>query len=160
MKDAAVTFSSFLPDEAATLAFGEKLALSLQPGLFIAISGELGSGKTTLARGMLRGLGHKGKVKSPTYTLVEHYKLSRLNLYHFDFYRFKDAHELLEAGLREHFDGRNVCIAEWPERAHGLLPVADLSISLAEERNGRRIRLVALTESGKNCLTGIPNWSN
>ena len=157
MNEAAVTFSSFLPDEAATLAFGVTLSASLQPGLFIAISGELGSGKTTLARGLLRGLGYEGKVKSPTYTLVEHYKLSRLNLYHFDFYRFKDAQELVEAGLRDHFDGRNVCVAEWPERALGLLPIADLSISLAEERNGRRIRVVALTESGKNCLAGIPN---
>ena len=160
MNDAAVTCSSFLPDEAATLAFGEKLASSLQAGLLIAISGELGSGKTTLARGMLRGLGYGGKVKSPTYTLVEHYKLSRLNLYHFDFYRFKDAQELLEAGLRDNFDGRNVCVVEWPERAQGLLPPADLSISLVEERNGRRIRLVAHTESGKNCFAGIANWSN
>ncbi|HEV8261897.1 MAG TPA: tRNA (adenosine(37)-N6)-threonylcarbamoyltransferase complex ATPase subunit type 1 TsaE, partial [Burkholderiales bacterium] len=70
MNSAAVELSAFLPDEAATLGFGEKLAQLLQPGLFVALSGELGSGKTTLARGILRGLGYEGKVKSPTYTLV------------------------------------------------------------------------------------------
>ena len=157
MNDAAVTLSAFLRDEAATLAFGEKLSLGLHPGLFIGISGELGSGKTTLARGILRGLGFRGKVKSPTYTLVELYKLSRLNLYHFDLYRFKDSRELLEAGFRDNFDSRNVCVVEWPERAQDLLPGADLSVSLEEERGGRRVRIVAHTESGKNCLAGIAN---
>ena len=155
MSSAAATFSAFLQDEAATLAFGEKLALDLQPGLLIGLSGELGSGKTTLARGILRGLGYQGKVKSPTYTLVELYKLSRLDLYHFDLYRFKDSQELLEAGFREYFDSRNVCVVEWPERARDLLPGADLSVSLVEEGKGRRVRIVAHTESGKNCLAAI-----
>jgi len=155
VNSAAVELSAFLPDEAATLGFGEKLAQVLQPGLFVALSGELGSGKTTLARGMLRGLGYEGKVKSPTYTLVEHYKLSRLDLYHFDFYRFKDSRELLEAGFRDDFDSRKVCLIEWPERAQDLLPIADLSVSLMEERGGRRVRIAAQTELGKNCLARI-----
>ena len=157
MNSAAVTLSSFLPDESATLAFGEKLASGLQPGLFIGLSGELGSGKTTLVRGILRGLGYQRKVKSPTYTLVELYKLSRLDLYHFDLYRFKDGRELLEAGFRDNFDSRNVCVVEWPERALDLLPGADLSVSLVEEGNGRRVIIVAHTDSGKNCLAGIAN---
>ena len=157
MNSAAVVLSAFLPDEAATLGFGEKLAQVLQPGLIVALSGELGSGKTTLARGVLRGLGYEGKVKSPTYTLVEHYKLSRLDLYHFDFYRFKDSRELLEAGFRDDFDSRNVCLIEWAERAQELLPTADLSVSLVEERGGRRIRIAAQTRLGKNCLARIAN---
>ena len=157
MNSAAVVLSAFLPDEAATLGFGEKLAQVLQPGLIVALSGELGSGKTTLARGVLRGLGYEGKVKSPTYTLVEHYKLSRLDLYHFDFYRFKDSRELLEAGFRDDFDSRNVCLIEWAERAQELLPTADLSVSLVEERGGRRIRIAAQTGLGKNCLARIAN---
>ena len=157
MNSAAVVLSAFLPDEAATLGFGEKLAQVLQPGLIVALSGELGSGKTTLARGILRGLGYEGKVKSPTYTLVEHYKLSRLDLYHFDFYRFKDSRELLEAGFRDDFDSRNVCLIEWAERAQELLPTADLSVSLVEERGGRRIRIAAQTGLGKNCLARIAN---
>ena len=155
MSDALVELSAFLPDEAATLRFGEKLAQVLQPGLFVSLSGELGSGKTTLARGILRGLGYEGKVKSPTYTLVEVYELSRLDLYHFDLYRFKDSRELLEAGFRDDFDSRNVCLVEWPERAKDLLPIADLSVSLAEERGGRHARIAAQTESGKNCLARI-----
>ena len=155
MSDALVELSAFLPDEAATLQFGDKLAQVLQPGLFVALSGELGSGKTTLARGILRGLGYEGKVKSPTYTLVEVYELSRLDLYHFDLYRFKDSRELLGAGFRDDFDSRNVCLVEWPERAKDLLPIADLSVSLAEERGGRRVRIAAQTESGKNCLARI-----
>jgi len=155
VSDTVVELSAFLPDEAATLGFGEKLAQVLQPGLFVALSGELGSGKTTLARGILRGLGYEGKVKSPTYTLVEVYELSRLDLYHFDLYRFKDSRELLEAGFRDNFDSRNVCLVEWPERAKDLLPVADLSVSFAEERGGRHARIAAQTESGKNCLARI-----
>jgi len=155
VSDDVFEFSAFLPDEAATLGFGEKLAQVLQPGLFVALSGELGSGKTTLARGILRGLGYEGKVKSPTYTLVEVYELSRLDLYHFDLYRFKDSRELLGAGFRDDFDSRNVCLVEWPERAKDLLPIADLSVSLAEERGGRHARIAAQTESGKNCLARI-----
>ena len=155
MSSAAVEISAFLPDEAATLGFGEKLAHVLQPGLFVALSGELGSGKTTLARGILRGLGFEGKVKSPTYSLVELYNLSRLDLYHFDLYRFKDSRELLEAGFRDAFDSRNVCLVEWPERAQDLLPMADLSVSLVEERGGRRVRIAAHTELGKTCLARI-----
>ena len=114
--------SVFLPDEAATLALGSRLARILEPGLFVALSGNLGSGKTTLTRGILRGLGYQGKVKSPTYTLVELYNLSKLDLYHFDFYRFNDPQEWLDAGFRDHFEPSNICLVEWPERAVGLLP--------------------------------------
>jgi tRNA threonylcarbamoyladenosine biosynthesis protein TsaE len=155
MNRAAVEVSAFLEDESATLAFGARLAQVLESGLYIALCGDLGSGKTTLVRGVLRGLGYQGKVKSPTYTLVELYNLSRLDLYHFDLYRFKDPQELLDAGFGEDFDSRNVCLVEWPERAHGLLPAPDLRISLIEERGGRRVRIAAETELGKKCLARL-----
>jgi tRNA threonylcarbamoyladenosine biosynthesis protein TsaE len=149
--------SAFLPDEAATLAFGNRLAQVLEPGLFVSLSGNLGSGKTTLTRGILRGLGYPGKVKSPTYTLVELYNLSKLDLYHFDFYRFNDPQEWLDAGFRDYFDPRNICLVEWPERARDLLPVADLKIALSMEGEGRRIDIAAETEHGKRCLDRLPD---
>jgi tRNA threonylcarbamoyladenosine biosynthesis protein TsaE len=142
----------FLADEAATLAWGRKLGAVLQPGMFVSLSGELGSGKTTLARGILRGLGYDGKVKSPTYTLVELYKLFRLDLYHFDLYRFNNPQEWLDAGFRENFGESSICLVEWPERAAGLLPEADLKISLAAEHAGRTLMISAETEPGRHCL--------
>ena len=149
--------SVYLPDETATLALGSRLALVLEPGLYVALSGNLGSGKTTLTRGILRGLGYQGKVKSPTYTLVELYNLSKLDLYHFDFYRFNDPQEWLDAGFRDHFEPRNICLVEWPERAEGLLPSPDLKIALNEEDGGRRARIAAETEHGKRCLDRLPD---
>lgn len=150
-------FSIFLADEEATLALGRRLARVLEPGLYVALSGHLGSGKTTLTRGMLRELGYTGKVKSPTYTLVEVYNLSRLDLYHFDFYRFNDPTEWTEAGFREYFAARNVCLVEWPERAEGLLPAPDLKVELHEESGARRACIVAETERGKFCLSHLPD---
>lgn len=152
MNPSPVELSAFLADEAATLALGQNLATALEPGMFVSLSGELGSGKTTLARGILRGLGFQGKVKSPTYTLVELYKLSRLDLYHFDLYLFKDPQELLDAGFRDNFGDGNICLVEWPERAAGLLPQADVEIALAAEGAGRRLRIKAETEPGRHCL--------
>ena len=149
--------SMFLPDEAATLALGNRLALVIEPGLYLALSGNLGSGKTTLTRGILRGLGYQGKVKSPTYTLVELYNLSKLDLYHFDFYRFNDPQEWLDAGFRDHFEPSNVCLVEWPERVRDLLPDPDLKISLSVEGDGRRSRIAAETEHGKRCLEHLPD---
>jgi tRNA threonylcarbamoyladenosine biosynthesis protein TsaE len=149
--------SALLPDETATLALGNRLAQVIEPGLHVALSGDLGSGKTTLSRGILRGLGYQGKVKSPTYTLVELYNLSKLDLYHFDFYRFNDPQEWLDAGFRDYFDPGTVCLVEWPERAGDLLPVPDLRVSLSVEGEGRRVRIAAQTELGKRCLERLPD---
>jgi len=121
---------TFLPDEAATLALGAALAHGLEPGLIVYLRGDLGAGKTTLVRGVLRELGYQGAVRSPTYTLVEVYELSRLDLHHFDFYRFSDPREWIDAGFRESFNGRNVSLIEWPEKAAGSVPPADLEIAL------------------------------
>ncbi len=139
-----------LPDEAATLALGGRLAGHLQPGDVIFLSGELGAGKTTLTRGVLRGLGFGGRVKSPTYTLVELYEISRLHLYHFDFYRFADPQEWLESGFRDLFNETNICLVEWPEKAGELLPPGDLTLTLkATPSNGRTAWIQAATPRGK-----------
>ena len=145
----------FLPDELATLELGARLARALHPRLIIYLKGELGAGKTTLVRGALRELGYTGRVKSPTYALVEVYCLSRLYLHHFDFYRFKDPAEWIDAGFRDVFGGENVCLVEWPEKAGGLLPSADLEISLEHQDTGRSAHLSALTTAGTECLRHI-----
>jgi tRNA threonylcarbamoyladenosine biosynthesis protein TsaE len=145
----------FLPDEAATLAFGAQLARALVPGLTIYLVGDLGAGKTTLTRGVLRGLGYTGKVKSPTYTLLELYTVSSLYLYHFDFYRFADPQEWLDAGFREYFNADSVCIVEWPEKAGEFLPAPDLRIQLEAQQSGRSLHVHAETEAGKQCLARL-----
>ena len=141
-----------LADEAATLALGVEIAAALHPGLIVFLRGNLGAGKTTLARGILRGLGYQGKVKSPTYNLVELYKISRLYFYHFDFYRFNDPIEWEDAGFREYFNAESICLVEWPEKAHGLLPAADLQILLSITETGRNVEIQAGTEAGRQCL--------
>ena len=150
-----VALKTILPDEAATLALGAALAGALEPGLVIYLRGELGAGKTTLARGALRALGHEGPVKSPTYTLVEVYELSRLHLHHFDFYRFHDPREWIDAGFRESFNGRNVSLVEWPEKADGMLPPADLEVVLELHATGRSAELTPRTKAGEECLARV-----
>lgn len=147
-----------LPDETATLALGADLAQALAPGLVIWLEGDLGSGKTTLVRGVLRGLGYAGNVKSPTYTLVELYAISRLNLHHFDFYRFSQPEEYLDAGLDEYFRGGAVCFVEWPDKAGEYLAAADLRIVLRLEDGGRRAECIPLTEAGRACLNALRNF--
>ena len=144
-----------LPDEGATLALGGALAAWLEPGLSIYLRGDLGAGKTTLVRGVLRALGYAGPVKSPTYTLVELYEVSRLVLHHFDFYRFHDPHEWSDAGFRESFNGRNVSLIEWPEKAGGLLPTPDIEIVLASSGDGRSASLQARSDRGERCLARL-----
>lgn len=152
------SFSIDLADTAATEALGACLAHALAPGLTLFLDGDLGAGKTTLVRGALRALGHAGKVKSPTFTLLESYAISSLNfpLYHFDFYRFTDPDEFIEAGLDEYFgqtgDAAGVCLVEWPDKAGGHLPPPDLCIALAVVGEARRARLSACSERGRTCL--------
>jgi tRNA threonylcarbamoyladenosine biosynthesis protein TsaE len=150
-----VALKTNLPDEQATLALGAAVGFALEPGLVIYLSGELGAGKTTLARGLLRALGHTGPVKSPTYTLVEVYEVSRLHLHHFDFYRFRDPREWTDAGFRESFNGRTVSLIEWPEKAAGQLPPADLRIHLGLLATGRSAELTSSTPAGQKLLSRI-----
>ena len=144
-----------LPDAAATERLGEALAAGIGPGRVIHLSGELGAGKTTLVRAMLHRLGHPGRVKSPTYTLVEPYELSRLHLYHFDFYRFKDRSEWLSSGFQDYFDGSAACVVEWPERAAGLLSAPDLEIGITFSGSGRQAALSARTPAGESWLSAL-----
>lgn len=138
-----------LPDEAATLALGAALAVAIEPGSRIYLEGDLGSGKTTLVRGLLRAMGTKEKVKSPTYTLVEVHVVSGLHLYHFDFYRLNRAEEFLDAGLEEYLSGTGVCLVEWPDKAAPYLPQPDLRVAIELDGPGRRAVLLARSERGR-----------
>ncbi len=150
-------FVAHLPDESATRSIGAKIAKCLAPGFRVYLRGELGSGKTTLVRGMLEGLGYRGRVKSPTYTLVEVYVVSRLNFYHFDFYRFRQPEEWNEAGFRDYFNDSDACVVEWPEKAGPGLPRPDLEVSLTHAPPGRDIRIRSLSPAGRRCLSA---WSS
>jgi tRNA threonylcarbamoyladenosine biosynthesis protein TsaE len=145
-------WSAYLGDAAATARLGARLAECIEPGMRVYFRGELGGGKSTLIRGLLRGLGILDRVKSPSYALVELYAISRLNLYHFDFYRFLDARELEDAGLAEYFRGEGVCLVEWPERAGDSLPRPDLELTLSYAGAGRQVSARANSASGARCL--------
>ena len=142
--------------EDATQAFASVLAL--QPDIrhaFIALHGNLGAGKTTLVRHLLRALGVSGRVKSPTYAVVEPYELADLNVWHFDFYRFADPQEWEDAGFRDIFASAGLKLAEWPEKAGDKLPVADLDITLTTlSDTARGISLRANTATGVALLDG------
>ncbi len=144
-----------LPDPDATGELGAVISMQLQPGMRIFLSGDLGTGKTTLVRGLLKGLGFAGRVKSPTYALVESYVISKLHLYHFDFYRFTDPEEWEAAGFRDLFNEANICLVEWPEKAMALLPQQDLSIQLIHEGSARRAILSAHSMAGQILLKSI-----
>lgn len=145
-----------LPDEDATAALGAQLAYALEPGLTIYLVGDLGAGKTALVRAALRALGHTGKVRSPTYTLVEPYTVSKLPLYHFDFYRLREPTEWLDAGFRDYFNADSVCLVEWPEKA-AELPPPDLQIALRHAPSGRDATLSAHSPRGERLLQSISN---
>jgi len=141
-----------LADAGATLAAGVHLAPGLRGGMVVALSGELGAGKTTLVRGMLRGLGWTAPVKSPTYTLVESYEVASLYFYHFDFYRFSDSREWESTGFAEYFRPDSICVIEWPERLGPWLPRPDVSLRLEHAPSGRLLILSAGSEAGSACL--------
>jgi tRNA threonylcarbamoyladenosine biosynthesis protein TsaE len=148
-----------LPDAAATEALGARLAPALRGGMVVTLSGDLGTGKTTLVRGVLRALGWRGAVKSPSYTLVEDYSFSSLYFYHFDFYRFADPDEWETTGFAELFRPDAVCLIEWPERVAHHLPVPDLALALAHPADagagGRSLTATANTEAGERCLGAL-----
>jgi tRNA threonylcarbamoyladenosine biosynthesis protein TsaE len=144
-----------LKDEAATLLLAQQLARHISGGLTIFLHGELGAGKTTFSRGLINSLGHKGNVKSPTYTLVEPYQLAQLVVYHFDLYRLRDSEELEFMGIRDYFRADSLCLIEWPQRGAGYLPVADLDIHLIFEQEHRRAELTANTAAGHRILKAV-----
>ena len=148
----------YLRDAAATTNVGAALAPALAGGMVVALQGDLGAGKTTLARGVLRALGVEGPIKSPSYALVEHYPLSSIYFYHLDFYRFDNPAEWDTAGLAECFRADSVCLIEWPERVASLLPPLDLTLALSlapATRDGRTLVAHAGSEAGERCLSAI-----
>ncbi len=141
-----------LADESVTISLARRLAPKLKPGMVIYLRGDLGAGKTTLVRGILNALGYAGRVKSPTYTLVEPYHLDGLDLRHFDLYRLHDEEEWDAAGFRDEFDGQSIFLIEWPEKALGFIPQADVEIVLEILSHGRKVGIRGNTPTGRECL--------
>lgn len=139
----------FFATEEALLEFANQLAKAIPGGCLIYLHGNLGAGKTTFARGFLRGLGYEGKVKSPTYTLIEPYDITGRKVYHCDFYRIKDKSELEELDIAEYFSPDAICLVEWPEKGESLLPPPDLVCSLTIKAEGREIEISACSVKGE-----------
>ncbi|QIL90465.1 tRNA (adenosine(37)-N6)-threonylcarbamoyltransferase complex ATPase subunit type 1 TsaE [Microbulbifer sp. SH-1] len=149
----------YLADEVATVAAGEALGQAcidtgMAAGLVIFLGGQLGAGKTTFSRGVLRAFGHRGAVKSPTYTLVEPYEFADFRVYHFDLYRLGDAEELEYMGVRDYFGPGSLSLVEWSERGIGVLPVPDLRLELQLQGEGRELKLMAGSDAGAAVLAG------
>ena len=145
------------PDESATQRFAHRLArLPLLGNAYLELHGDLGTGKTTLVRHLLSALGVTGRIKSPTYAVVEPYELPTLNIWHFDFYRFNDPHEWEDAGFRDIFASPGLKVAEWPEKAAGSVPQADLvfHLSLAIHES-RLVTLQAYTAVGEGLMKDL-----
>jgi tRNA threonylcarbamoyladenosine biosynthesis protein TsaE len=150
-----------LPDEVATVAAGRAIGEAIartgaaSAGLVIHLQGDLGAGKTTLCRGILRAFGHGGAVKSPTYTLVETYSLPTLILHHFDLYRLHDPEELEFMGIRDYFGANTLALVEWPQRGRGHFPTPDLELGLAVEGVGRVLCVRAVSPAGQRVLAQL-----
>ena len=150
----------FLPNENTTISIGSSLAHvvksnSHQQALVVYLYGDLGAGKTTLTRGFVRGMGHIGNVKSPTYTLVEPYELGPWRVFHFDLYRLADPEELEYMGIRDYFNDDCCCFIEWPEKGTGLLANADLIITIVYQGEQRVISLQAKSTYGEQVVTSL-----
>lgn len=130
-----------VPDEPAMIDFGRSLAGRLRRGGVVYLVGDLGAGKTTLARGILRGLGHAGRVKSPTYGLLESYDCDGLTVHHLDLYRLEGAADLVDLGLEDLLDPGSLLLVEWPERGAGGLPAATLTVTLRDAHPGREVTM-------------------
>ncbi|MEQ7919760.1 tRNA (adenosine(37)-N6)-threonylcarbamoyltransferase complex ATPase subunit type 1 TsaE [Xanthomonas sp. WHRI 1810A] len=144
-----------LVGEEAMTAFGEKIAQVTDANGVIFLEGDLGAGKTTLSRGIIRGLGHVGAVKSPTFTLVEPYETGRYRAYHFDLYRLVDPEELEFLGIRDYFEGEALCLIEWPSLGAGFLPKPDLTITIGPHADGRALTLSPESSRGETWCAAL-----
>lgn len=151
------TLTTLWKNEADTAAFAALLAQQcLINNAFITLHGDLGAGKTTFVRHLLSAMGVQGRIKSPTYTIVEPYQLSQAHIWHFDFYRFTDAQEWEDAGFRDLFAATGLKLAEWPEKAHGFIPSADLTIHIdTTDSDARQVLLTGLSPLGVKLIQGV-----
>lgn len=141
---------------ATTTNLAKAIAKAIVPNFVIGLSANLGAGKTTLTREILRSIGIKGTIKSPTFTLVEPYAINEINIYHFDLYRFNDPEEWYAAGFDEYFSGRYICFIEWPEKGMNLIPNLDWNITIdISNQLERRLIITALTNTGVKCLKNL-----
>lgn len=145
----------YLADEQAMVEFGARIARVTQGVGVIFLEGDLGAGKTTLSRGIIRGLGHVGAVKSPTFTLVEPYEIGSVRAFHFDLYRLVDPEELEFLGIRDYFEGDALCLLEWPQRGAGFLPKPDLTITITPHNNGRSVHLLSQGSRGESWCAAL-----
>jgi tRNA threonylcarbamoyladenosine biosynthesis protein TsaE len=155
-KSQALTRKCFLADESQQIALAKTVATHLESSFVMLLKGDLGAGKTTFARAFIQASGFDGIVKSPTYTLVEPYPISHHRMcYHFDLYRLADPEELEFTGARDYFNGTDVCLVEWPEKAEGYLPVADWVCEFTYLQQGRDLVISALTEKGEKLMLEV-----
>ena len=139
----------YLADDQAMSDFGARIARITAGHGLIFLEGNLGMGKTTLSRGIIRGLGHEGAVKSPTFTLVEPYEIGEVRAFHFDLYRLVDPEELEFLGIRDYFDDDALCLIEWPDKGAGFLPKPDLTITISPHNAGRSLKVSAQGSRGE-----------
>jgi len=153
----------FVPSEHLMEQFGACLTPLLGHHVLLTLEGELGAGKTTLVRGLLRGTGYSGPVKSPTFSLVEPYEIGTNRVFHFDMYRLQDPEELEYIGIRDYLSASALCIVEWPEKAGVFLPASDIHIMITRKGHGRELCIQAQTERGQKVIrdSSLQDcWSN
>ncbi|CAH0282654.1 tRNA (adenosine(37)-N6)-threonylcarbamoyltransferase complex ATPase subunit type 1 TsaE [Pseudomonas atacamensis] len=150
----------YLADEQAMSDFGARIARVTQGHGLIFLEGNLGMGKTTLSRGIIRGLGHVGAVKSPTFTLVEPYEIGDIRAFHFDLYRLVDPEELEFLGIRDYFEDDALCLIEWPDKGAGFLPKPDLTITISPQDSGRSLKILAHGSRGEAWCAALALESN
>jgi len=150
----------YLADEQAMSDFGARIARVTRGHGLIFLEGNLGMGKTTLSRGIIRGLGHVGAVKSPTFTLVEPYEIGDIRAFHFDLYRLVDPEELEFLGIRDYFEDDALCMIEWPDKGAGFLPKPDLTITISPQDSGRSLKILSQGSRGDAWCAALALESN